>query len=129
MKKQLNFFLLLSALAFVVVNCKKPSSSSKGTSFIPASDTNFYYLGRIDRSNPSSLHFVHTGVSIRFRFEGGTCVIHLKNKSAGKDKEGNVYKNYYSVIVDNGKPQVFAISNDEDKIKVKNLDKGIHEVV
>ena len=109
--------------------CKKPSSSSKGTTFIPSSDSGFIYLGRIDIRNPNSIKFAHTGVSIRFKFEGSSCIVHLKNNSSSKDKEGNFYKNYYTVLIDKEKPQLFSVSNEEDKIKIKNLGKGIHEVM
>ncbi len=129
MTRQFKIFFLLSAIALGLFQCTKPSSSSKETSFIPASDSNFIYLGRIDYSNPNALHFIHTGVSIRFCFEGSTCVVHLKNKSKGKYADGSFYKNYYSVLVDGGKPQVFAVSNEDDKIKVNGLGKGVHEVV
>jgi lysophospholipase L1-like esterase len=129
MKQSFKIFLLLAATSLILPNCKKPSSSSKGTTFISASDSNFYYLGRVDRSKPEYVHFVHTGVSIRFSFEGSICVVHLKNRSTGKDKEGNFYKNYYTVIVDNGKPQLYSVSNDMEKIKLKGLSSGVHEVV
>ncbi len=112
----------------LLTNCKKPSTTTKGTTFIPASDTGFYYLGRIDYRNPTSIRFAHTGVSIRFRFEGGTCIVRLKNKSTGKDKEGNLYKNYYTVTIDNGKPQLYSVSNDDDKIQIKGLSGGVNEV-
>ncbi|HWZ22926.1 MAG TPA: GDSL-type esterase/lipase family protein, partial [Cytophagaceae bacterium] len=49
--------------------------------------------------------------------------------SIAKDNEGNFYKNYYNVTVDNGKPQLYAVSNEDEKIKIKNLSKGIHDVV
>ncbi len=129
MNKQSIIILLLAGVIFIFSDCSKPSSSSKGTSLIPASDSNFIYLGRIDNKSSSIVRFAHTGVSIRFRFEGSTCLVHLKNKSTLKDKEGNFYKNYYTVIVDKEKPQLFAVSNEEDKIKIKGLGKGIHEVL
>lgn len=129
MIKQAKLFFLFSTIACLLYNCTKSSISSKGTTFIAPSDTNFSYLGRIDYSNPVSLNFAHTGVSIRFRFEGTTCIVHLKNKSKIKDSEGNSYKNYYNVIVDNKKSQLFAVSNEDDKIKIKDLGKGIHDVV
>jgi lysophospholipase L1-like esterase len=129
MIKQLKFFLLLTGVVLVFSYCTKPATSSKGTNIIPASDSNFIYLGRIDYSNPASLRFAYTGVSIRFRFEGSTCYLYLKNKSQGKDKEGNFYNNYYTVIIDNGKPQHITVSNSDNKIKLRGLDKGVHEVL
>ncbi len=129
MIKRVAIFFLLAVMIGVLFNCTKTSTSSKGTTFIAPSDTNFSYLGRIDYSNPASLHFVHTGVSIHFRFEGSTCIVHLKNKSKEKDSEGNFYKNYYNVIVDNKKSQLFAVSNADETIRVKDLGKGIHDVI
>jgi lysophospholipase L1-like esterase len=129
MVKQLNLYLLLIGMAFTLSNCSKPASSSKGTSLIPANDSNFVYLGRIDFTRPAALRFAYTGVSIRFRFEGSTCILHLKNKSTAKDNEGNFYKNYYTVLVDNEKPRLIAVSNEDEIIKLKGISKGIHEVV
>lgn len=128
MKKNSILFFLLAGISILVSNCTKPSASSKGTTFIAPTDTNFAYLGRIDFSNPAALRFAYTGVSIRFRFEGSTCIVHMKNKSFAKDKEGNPFKNYYAVVVDNGKPQYHAVSNEDEKIKIRGLGKGIHEV-
>jgi lysophospholipase L1-like esterase len=128
MVKQVNLFLLLVGISFALSNCSKPASSSKGTSFIPANDSNFVYLGRIDFTKPASLHFAYSGVSIRFRFEGSTCILHLKNKSIAKDNEGDFYKNYYTVLVDKEKPQLIAVSNEDETIKLKSISKGIHEV-
>ena len=129
MRKQIVIFFLCVGIATALFNCTNSTTSPKGTVFIPASDSNFIYLGRIDYSNPISLHFVYSGVSVRFRFEGTTCIIHLKNKSTNKDNEGNYYKNYYNVVVDNGKPQVYTVSNEDENIKIKNLSKGTHEII
>lgn len=128
MRANINYFLFLTGISLLVLNCTKPSSSSKGTNFIPASDSNFVYQGRVDFSTPAAVRFAYTGVSIKFRFEGSTCVVYLKNKSLGKDREGNVFKNYYTVTIDNGKTMDYAVSNEDQKIKIKGLNKGIHEV-
>ncbi|HVD99105.1 MAG TPA: SGNH/GDSL hydrolase family protein [Cytophagaceae bacterium] len=120
--------LSLAGLCFLLYNCTKPSSSSKGTTLIMPTDSNFVYQGRIDFSDPKALKFAYTGVMIRFRFEGSTCIIHLKNRSLGKDKDGKTFKNYYTVVTDQGKPQTYAVANDDDHIKIRGLGKGIHEV-
>ncbi len=127
--KQVTLFLLLIGIAFAVSNCTKPASTSNCTSFIPANDSNFIYFGRIDFSKPAAPRFAYTGVSIRFRFEGATCVLHLKNNSIAQDTYHNFYKNYYTVVVDNEKPRLIAVSNEDETIKLKSLSKGIHEVL
>jgi lysophospholipase L1-like esterase len=128
MRSNIKHFLLLAGISFLLSDCSKPSSYSKATSFIPANDANFVYQGRVDQSNPEAVRFAYTGVSIKFRFEGATCFARIKNKSLGKDKEGKAYINYYTVVVDNGKPQQYAVSNEDQKIRIKGLGKGIHEV-
>jgi lysophospholipase L1-like esterase len=127
--KQVTHFILFIGIAFAISNCTKPASTSKGTSFIPASDSNFIYLGRIDFTNAAAPRFAYTGVSIRFRFEGATCILHLKNKSIAKDNNNSFYKNYYTVLVDNEKPRLIAVANEDETIKLKSLSKGIHEVL
>ena len=128
MIKQLSQTILFVGAVFIFSFCSKPASKTKGTSLIPASDSSILYLGRIDFKNPQSVSFAHTGVSIRFRFEGPTCILHLKNKSINKDKEGVFYKNYYTVIIDKEKPQLISVSNSDNEIKLKGLGSGIHEV-
>jgi lysophospholipase L1-like esterase len=127
MRSNINYFILCAGIAFLLSDCSRPSSSG-ATTFIPASDSNFVFQGRIDRSNPAAVRFAYTGVSIKFRFEGATCLVRLKNKSLGKDKAGNLFKNYYVVVIDNGKPQSYAVSNEDQRIRLKGLGKGIHEV-
>ncbi len=128
MNKNIRLLFLLTGISLVLSNCSRSSSSSSSLTFIPASDSNFVYHGRIDFTTPSAIRFAYTGVSIQFRFEGATCLVRLKNKSLGKDKAGQDYKNYYTVIVDNGKPQQYSVSNQDSKLKLKGLGKGVHEV-
>ncbi len=128
MKKTVHHLFLLAGLSYLLFGCSKPSSTSGNTTFIPASDSNFVYRGRIDFSNPAAVRFAYTGVSIKFRMEGSTCLLHLKNKSLSKDKEGNTYKNYYTVVVNQGKPQQYVVSNQDNKLKLKGLSSGINEI-
>jgi lysophospholipase L1-like esterase len=116
-------------VALLLTQCSQPSSNSKSTTFISPKDSNFIYVGRIDFTHPQSLRFAYSGTSIRFRFEGSVCILHLKNKSLAKDSEGNFLKNYYTVIVDRGKPQLITVSNEDEKVKLKKMGKGIHDVL
>jgi lysophospholipase L1-like esterase len=127
--KFLSLSLIISS-CLLLLRCTAPSGSSiKGTTFIAADDSLFAYTGRIDYRNPKQLRFAHTGVSIRFRFEGTVCVLHLKNKSNGQYADGTPYKNYYTIVVDNQKPQTYSVSNDDAVIRLKGLSKGVHEVL
>jgi hypothetical protein len=72
---------------------------------VNASDPNIQYIGRINNSNPNSIIFGYSGVSIIAKFQGTRIDAILVEGGTG----GIATTNYFNVIIDGGTPTVIKI--------------------
>lgn len=100
--------LCKSTTLYMCICISLMACSDNSTSFIPASDPHFQYVGRIDDSKPATIRFSYPGSLIRARFEGNTCQIKLRNELQHPD-----VVNYYQITVDNQPSYVLKIGQGD----------------
>lgn len=88
------------------------------TKFIPASDKNFRYVGRCDRSKLEEVRFDWSGFYIQFNFTGSECKLRMSDTG----------HNYYNVFVDNQPAKVIDVKSDTTIVVARGLTGKSHRL-
>ena len=108
---------ILVAMSAMLI-CGVQGSKADNQAYVPASDANILYSGRISWKNPESPAFTYPGVSAEFMFEGSTVGMGAKPGSG-----------YFMVEIDDELPfKVHFAENDSVLILAGGLDFGVHRV-
>ena len=86
--------------------------------FIPASNTNIRYVGRIDFSKPQEASFDWSGVYIQFSFWSNRCSVKMSDTG----------HNYYAVFVDDKPSKTFDVKSDTTLNLGSDLGPQTHKV-
>lgn len=103
----------------IIIFTTTQSVNAQINEFIPASDTNIRYSGRIDDRDPGSVFFAYPGISIKVRFEGTSISAFLMDYGT----------NFFNIIIDGGTPTVLSLSKTQTLYELASgLADGIHTV-
>ncbi len=100
-------------------------NSQKTLQFFDGSNQQIHYVGRFDKTEPTSPKVWAPGAYIEFNFEGTFCEIELED-----ELRFLVHHNYIEIVIDGGVPKRMQLSSKFNTIKIgRNLSKGKHHVV
>lgn len=100
-------------------------NSQKTLQFFDGSNQQIRYVGRFDKTEPTSPKVWAPGAYIEFNFEGTFCEIELED-----ELRFLVHHNYIEIVIDGGVPKRMQLSSKFNTVKIgRNLSKGKHHVV
>ena len=106
---------LILILSIILTSC-----SNENELFIPYSNAEIEYWGRIDSTSVDAAQLSWSGTFIKMNFEGESIQALLK------DETGN---NYYNVIIDNDSVSILRPGTTKQYYEVaSNLSKGKHSI-
>ncbi len=94
------------------------ASQSWASHFVPASDANFVYMGRVSRANPETVAWTYPGVQVICRFTGSS--VKMKTNPGG---------GFYVIQLDDRMPfKVESKKGEEITTIAKDLTDGAHDL-
>ncbi|AFZ35273.1 electron transport complex, RnfABCDGE type, D subunit [Stanieria cyanosphaera PCC 7437] len=116
--KKILFIFLFSLAVFIA--CSDRSLNSQSFQQIAADNSNFQYIGRVDRQNPQAPIFSFPATACLFNFEGTSLKLKLADDNWGES-------NYIGVYLDNNPKPIIIHLNSGNEPQVYEVAKKLED--
>lgn len=119
MKLKKILFIFLFSLA-VFIACSDRSLNSQSFQEIAADNSNFQYIGRVDRQNPQAPIFSFPATACLFNFEGTSLKLKLADDNWGES-------NYIGVYLDDNPEPIVIHLNSGNEPQIYDIAEGLED--